>query len=203
MNAQANPYGPDFQVNENPVNGVTRPSVCMDSSDEEIVFGYEGPGSPGNGVDVFLRRFAWDSGPHVYCAAKTNSQGCLPAINWVGTPSASSSSPFTILGSQLLNHRLCLLFYGYASQFTPFQGSTICVAPPLKRLHAMDSGGNAGGVDCSGAPTVDFNARIRSGVDVGLVPGAMISARWYYRDAHDPAGFGTGLSDALRFAICP
>ena len=203
MNAQANPYGPDFVVNENPVNGVVHPSACMDASDEEIVFAYEGPGAPGNGVDVYLRRFEWSSGPHVYCAGKTNSQGCVPAIDWSGYPSPSSASPFTIQGSQLLNHRLCLLFYGYDSRFTPFQGSTICVAPPLKRLHAMDSGGSSSGVDCSGAPSVDFNARIRSGVDAGLVPGATISARWYYRDSHDPAGFGTGLSDALRFAICP
>lgn len=204
MNAQANPYGPDFVVNENPVNGVLHPTVCMDSTDEEIVFGYEGPGVLGDGVDVFLRRFEWTTGPHVYCTAKTNSQGCVPAIDWSGAyPSATLTSPFTIQGSQILNHRLCLLFYGYDSRFTSFQGSTICVAPPLKRLHAMDSGGNASGIDCSGAPSVDFNARIRSGVDPGLVPGATISARWYYRDAHDPAGFGTGLSDALRFAICP
>ena len=40
-------------------------------------------------------------------------------------------------------------------------------------------------------------------MDAGLVPGATIGARWYYRDSHDPAGFGMGLSDALRFAICP
>ena len=67
----------------------------------------------------------------------------------------------------------------------------------------MNTGGNPGAVDCSGGPAVDFNARIRSGVDAGLVPGATICARWYYRDSQDPAGYGTGLSDALRFAICP
>ncbi len=49
----------------------------------------------------------------------------------------------------------------------------------------------------------DFNVRIRSGIDSLLVPGATISTRWYYRDPHDSAGYGTGLTDALRFAICP
>jgi hypothetical protein len=51
--------------------------------------------------------------------------------------------------------------------------------------------------------TLDFNARIQGGADPGLVAGATISARWYYRDPHDPAGYGTGLTDSLRFAICP
>jgi hypothetical protein len=203
MNAQGNPYDADFQVNENPPNGTITPTVCMDPSDLDILFGYEGPGVQGNGKDVYIRRFEWNSGPHVYCSAKANSQGCLPEINWSGTPSPTSTSPFTISATKLLNRRLVLLFYGYGSQFTPFQGSTICVAPPLKRLPAMNSGGNQGAIDCSGAPSTDFNARIRGGADPGLVPGAMVSARWYYRDSLDPAGFGTGLSDALRFAICP
>lgn len=202
-NAQGNPYGPDFQVNENPVNGVQLPTVCMDPADTDIVFGYEGPGVQGNGKDVYIRRFAWTSGPHVYCSAKVNSQGCLPEINWLGTPSPTSPSPFTITATKLLNRRLVLLFYGYGAQFTPFQGSTICVAPPLKRLPPMNTGGNAGAVDCSGTPSTDFNVRIRSGQDPGLVPGAVVSVRWYYRDSLDPAGFGTGLSDSLRFAICP
>ena len=204
MNAQGNPYAPDFQVNENPVNGVLRPSVTMDLQDLDIVFAYEGPGLQGNGKDVFVRRFQWNSGPHVYCSGKTNSQGCLPTITWAGQPSATSQAPFMIESANLLNRKLVLLFYGYNSAFTPFQGSTICVAPPLKRCPASTTGGNPGpATDCSGAPSLDFNARIRGGIDPGLVPGATVSARWYYRDLGDPAGFNTGLTDALRFAICP
>jgi hypothetical protein len=67
----------------------------------------------------------------------------------------------------------------------------------------QNSGGQNAGTDCTGTLSTDFNARIQGGSDPGLVPGAMISARWYYRDPQDPAGYATGLTDALRFAICP
>jgi hypothetical protein len=70
-------------------------------------------------------------------------------------------------------------------------------------MAVQDSGGSGSGTNCTGTLSTDFNARIQSGADVGLVPGATISARWYYRDPQDPAGFATGLTDALRFAICP
>ena len=41
------------------------------------------------------------------------------------------------------------------------------------------------------------------GVHPGLVPGALVYCQWWSRDPLDPAGFGTGLSDALRFGIAP
>src|SRR5262249_55455706 len=122
---------------------------------------------------------------------------------YVGVPSASSSSPFLITGANVLNRKRGFLLYGYGSKFTPYQGSQICVAPPLKRLAMQDSAGSTSGSDCSGVFSIDFNARIRSGAAPLLAPGATISARWYYRDPQDPAGFSSGLTDALRFAICP
>lgn len=203
FNGQGNAFGPDFVVNEFPAVGTVQATPAMDSTGEDIVIGYQGPGAQGNGIDVYARQFACTSGPHVYCAAKVNSQGCTPEIGFSGTPSASLSSPFTITGTNVINRKLGLMFYGYGSTFTPFQGSTICVQPPLKRMPAQNSGGSSSGTDCTGVLSTDFNARIQSGIDPGLVAGATISARWYYRDPHDPAGYGTGLTNALRFAICP
>jgi hypothetical protein len=202
FDAAANPLGPDFVVNYSPSVGAVLAEPAMDATGSDLVIGYQGPGAPGNGVDVFARHFESSPGPQIYCAGKLNSLGCMPSIAFSGTPSASSGSPFTITANRVLSHKLSLLYYGYGSAFTPFQGATICVAAPLKRMAIQDSGGNAG-LDCSGTLATDFNARIQSGVDAGLVPGAIVSARWYYRDPQDPAGFSTGLTNAIRFAICP
>ncbi len=203
FNGQANPLGPDFVVNENPATAVSLPSVAMDTSGSDMMIGFQGPGVLGNGLDVYAKRFASNPGPQIYCTGKVNSQGCTPAIGYTGSPSASSSNPFLITGTNLLNHKPAILIYGYASSFVPFQGVTICIAPPLKRLPFQDTGGNPGPNDCSGAPSTDFNLRIQSGIDPGLVSGATVSARWYYRDAQDPTGYGTGFTNAIRFVICP
>jgi hypothetical protein len=203
FDGQGLPIAPDFVVNESPSSGAVLPSLAIDPAGNDLVIGFQGPGLPGNGQDVFAKRYTWSSGPQTFCTKKVNSLGCRPAIDFSGTPSATSASPFLITGTNILNQKLSLLFYGYGSAFTPFQGVTICVAPPLKRLPTQNSGGNVGPLDCSGFLSTDFNQRIQGGIDPGLVPGATISARWYYRDGQDPAGFGTGLSDAVRFAICP
>jgi len=49
----------------------------------------------------------------------------------------------------------------------------------------------------------DFHARVQSGVDPALVPGRLVYAQYWYRDPHDPAGFGLGLSNAICFPIVP
>jgi hypothetical protein len=154
-------------------------------------------------MDLYARWFESTSTPHTYCAPKMNSLGCFPHVGYSGSPSASSPSPFLITGANVLNQKLALLLYGYGAKFTPYQGSLLCIAPPLKRLAIQNSGGSPSGLDCTGTLSTDFNARIRSGADPLLVPGATISARWYYRDPQDPAGFSSGLTDTLRFTICP
>jgi hypothetical protein len=57
--------------------------------------------------------------------------------------------------------------------------------------------------NCTGTFAFDFNAHARSGSDPALVVGTTVSAQWYYRDVQDPAGFGSGLTDAVRFVLCP
>jgi hypothetical protein len=154
-------------------------------------------GGPGS-VSIFTQDIP---APSSYCSAKTNSQGCTPAIGSSGTPSASSSAPFLVTASQVLNQKTGLLLYGYAQGSTPFQGGTLCISGGIKRTPAQNSGGNSGASDCSGTFAFDMNARTQSGIDPGLRPGIGVDAQYWYRDPAD--AFHTGLSDGLHFVIGP
>ncbi len=138
-----------------------------------------------------------------YCTAKLNSQGCTPQISSVGQASATNAAPFTISAAQVINQKAGLLFYGYSSSSGAFQGGIKCVGGIVRRTQLQSSGGTSGPDDCSGVLSLDFNAHIQSGVDPALLVGADVFAQWWYRDGPDPAGFGTGLSNALSFRVCP
>ena len=141
--------------------------------------------------------------PVPYCVAKVSSLGvtCVPFIDSEGTASVTSPKPFDVKGGNILNFVNGLLFYGYGAAAIPFSGGTLCVAPPLRRLPIMNSGGVLPIRNCSGSYTFDFNAHIQSGVDPLLVPGAAVFGQWWFRDT--PNTFGIGLSNALAFVVCP
>ena len=141
--------------------------------------------------------------PNAYCLAKVDSRGCAPAMSSAGVPSPSGSAAFDILASTVQSGRRGILFYSLGSDRERFLGGLLCVAPPLRRAAVLNSGGNAAAHDCTGSFSFDFNARIRSGIDPDLVPGTVAYAQYFYRDPTDAAGYGTGLSDALRFTIQP
>jgi hypothetical protein len=140
--------------------------------------------------------------PTVYCVSETNSLGCTPSIAGSGTASASNGSPFVASASSVINHKSGLLFYGFKPRQTPFQGGHMCVVAPTIRTPIQSSGGNAPPVnDCSGVFSLDFNARIRSGVDPLLVAGEEVFAQFWSRDPPDAST--TNLTDALAFYINP
>ena len=142
--------------------------------------------------------------PRIYCTAKVNSQGCTPQIGSVGSPSASGPNPFDITAAMVINDKNGVLFYGLGGAIAvPFQGGTLCVQPPLRRTAPVNSGGNPPPDDCSGLYSFDFNARIQSGVDPFLVPGALVSVQYWMRDGAQADGTGVGLTDAIQFRICP
>jgi hypothetical protein len=174
--------------------------ISMNAAGTDVVFAYDVDN--GTDYDVLARRFVETAGPQIYCSAKSNSAGCTPAIAFNGSPSASGTGSFNVTATNVINQKSGLLFYGFTSSFTPFQGGTLCVVGP-RRTQIQFSGGTVSGHNCSGSFSYDFNARVRSGVDPELVAGQTISAQYYYRDALDPAGFGTGLTDAVRFTLCP
>jgi hypothetical protein len=170
-------------------------SPCIDAGD---------PASPldpdGTRADMGALPFQQCLPPTTYCTAKTNSQGCVPAVGSSGSPSATSSSPFTITATNVLNQKSGLLFYGFGSNAAPFQGGTMCVQPPVRRTPLQSSNGNAPPDDCSGSYAADFNAWTQSSSDPLLIAGAHVFVQFWSRDPASPST--TGLTDALSFWIC-
>jgi Tol biopolymer transport system component len=160
------------------------------------------PGIPSNGFyQLYLRDLDLCDTPVVYCVAKPNSKGCLPAIGWTGSPSLTTGGNLRIQASQVLSSTLGLLFYGEGQAFYPFFGGVGCVTLPFTRTTVQNSGGSAGGVDCSGAFTFDFTAYALSGIDPTLIPGQRVCAQYWYRDV--ASTFGSGLTNAIDWILCP
>ena len=136
----------------------------------------------------------------VYCTAKASSLGCTPSIAAAGTPSASLAAPFVISAADVVSQQMGVLFYGSAAATIPFQGGTLCVQAPIVRTAVQGSGGGGPPSDCSGTYGLDFNAVIQGGAP-GLAVGAQVFAQYWFRDPGD--SFGTGLTDAVSFTVCP
>lgn len=142
-----------------------------------------------------------DGAVQAYCTAKLNSAGCVPSVIGVGSPSATAPVPFRIKARDVINNKAGLLFYGLAADATPYLGGLRCVQPPVRRTQLQNSDGNPPPNDCSGMLSFDFNEHIRSGTDASLIPGAQVFAQFWYRDPQ--SSHASGLTDALRFSICP
>lgn len=159
------------------------------------------PDPDGSRADIGVH--AYDAthvhGPEIYCVPKPASGGCVPTISAMGTCSASASRPFLIGASSVVEDKLGVLIYGESAASTPFQGGVLCVTAFVRRTSAQLSGSS--GVPCSGSFSFDFNAYVQSGVDPALIPGAIFFAQYWFRDPLDPAGFGSGLTNAVRFGV--
>lgn len=142
--------------------------------------------------------------PQVYCTAKVNSLGCVPEIGWYGTPSASAGEGFQVVARNLRNNKAGLLLVSRAGRAaTPFQGGTLCVASPFKRVNAGTTGGTPAGANCSGGLSVDFNRQIAQGLDPALVGGVTVDVQFWSRDPGFPAPDNTSLTDGLEFTLLP
>ena len=139
--------------------------------------------------------------PATYCTAKVNSLGCTPAISFSGTAKANPTAPFNVTASNFINQKTGLLFYSHTPASTAFQGGFKCAGDPVRRSGALNSGGSTSGSSCTGTYSLDFNARIASGIDPSLVAGAEIYAQYWSRDPLSASH--TSLSNALRFLIQP
>jgi hypothetical protein len=132
----------------------------------------------------------------------------LPAIAGGGIPSASAGCCFEVSATNVRNNRLGILLYGTSGRAAlPFQGGTLCVAPPLKRTHQIRSGGTpAPAQDCSGRWALDFNAFLAgtlfqdpSVVTPAFPAGTVLNCQWWGRDTPGNAA----LTDAIEFELCP
>lgn len=144
--------------------------------------------------------------PTTYCTSKATSiLGCLPAISFAGTPSASAGSGFDVLAGPVPGGNPGLFLYttnGAAT--TPVQNAfgflCITTGSGLFRIANQPSGGNNG--VCNGQYSVDFNLHVATqGQDAALVAGAQVDLQAWYRD---PPNVGTAnLTEAGRFTLCP
>lgn len=156
--------------------------------------------------EVFVRELHPD--PFAYCTSATTPSGCQPSVSTSGWPSATAGGGFTIQATDVPNRKTGLLFYGLAGPAAlPFQGATLCVAPPLLRSFVQPSGGSPPAVDdCSGSYAVDLNAFAAGGLggnphaSLTLV-GQIVHAQFWGREPAAPSG--VFLSDALEYRVGP
>jgi hypothetical protein len=144
----------------------------------------------------------------IYCTAKLNSLGCLPAIGFSGSSSVSASTGFVILCSNVRNQKSGLLFYGVNGRGSaPFQNGTLCVATPIKRTTSDNSGGNLPPAnDCSGVYTIDMNSFAAGMLGGTPLPeltlaSTVVDCQWWGRDPGFPAPNNTTLSDGLEYTV--
>lgn len=141
------------------------------------------------------------NGPATYCSAKVNSLGCLPSIGHAGAPTLSGPDNFHITASNVLNDKYGMLLWSTEPHSVPFVGGTLCIRQPFRRTLMQESGGTAGSQDCSG--TFDLHLSQNFMFQMGLTSGQMLYAQYWYRDPGFPVGFHVGLTNGLKFSICP
>jgi hypothetical protein len=139
--------------------------------------------------------------PELYCTPKINSQSCAPAIGYRGLPALSGANDFFITASSVLNNKFGLLIWSSAPNSAPFGGGTLCVKPPVNRTPHQNSGGNPPPDDCSGSYSFHFSQSYMGLVLIG--PGSTIHAQYWSRDPGFAPPSNIGLTDALRFVVCP
>jgi hypothetical protein len=151
-----------------------------------------------------------------YCAPKTSSLSCVPILSADGFASPTAKLGFTVSATDLNNNRTGLLFYGSGARTsTPFQGGLLCLAPPISRSPAANTGGTpTPALDCSGTWSIDYNAMIwakygaNQSADLAapiafLIPGTTIRCQWWGRDPGFAAPNNSMLSDGLEFVLSP
>ena len=169
-------------------------SPCIDAGDP---FAELDPDGSRADMGVFAFDAAYCAPPRVYCTAKTNSLGCVPAIGSTGTAAASGADDFHILATQVVNHQNGILIWSRGEKNVPFFGGTLCLDSPIKRTAIQNSGGSGSGSDCSGV--FDFHFSQEYMAFKGVAAYDAIYAQFWYRDPwtrpHRPDG-------RPRFVIC-
>lgn len=172
------------------VNGDGRGDLIVGASETT---GYAGA------ARVFLS--GWPA-PTRYCTAKSNSLGCLPAIDSTGAPSLSIADDFTIRATNILNNKVGILIWSPSPAATPFGGGTLCLGAPITRTAGQGSGGTPPPANnCSGSYSFHFSHAYM--LSNALTAGAPVYAQYWSRDIGFAAPNNIGLTDALAITICP
>ena len=161
-----------------------------------------GFGSALDSNDSYLALWGCDASlPLVYCTPKTSSAGCSAAIGTsdLASQPQSGASDYAVTAVDVQGQKAGLLFAGFSSSAAlPFNGGTLCAAPPLKRGPIQFSGGTApGSCDGSFSTIVNDGAVAPLGLDAG--PGQPAWYQYWYRDPQGGSGaLGTALSNAVQ-----
>jgi hypothetical protein len=137
----------------------------------------------------------------VYCTAKVNSQGCLPAMSWSGSPTLTGPDDFVVHATSVLNNKAGVLLYGHQPASFPLFGGTFCIGSPFLRSGLLLSGGNPPPDDCSGKFSLAFGHAFMQ--TSGWSAGTRVVVQIWSRDPAHPDGTAINLTDALDFLICP
>ncbi len=138
-----------------------------------------------------------------YCTSSVSTNGCVASIAGIGAPSASATSGFDLVASEMDGQRSGRFFYGFASQalpWAPTSTSTLCIAGNTQRLPLGSSGGSLGG--CDGELALDWNAwraANPSALGAPFSAGAVLFAQAWFRDPG--AARGTNLSNGVSFTL--
>jgi hypothetical protein len=138
-----------------------------------------------------------------YCTGKPSSTGCTPRIGWRGHPSAAAHLGFEVTCVDVVNQTIGVLMVGTGGRdAVPFQGGTLCLAPPWTTVAASSSGGSAPpSSDCTGTWEVDLNAFLYH--HLPQPAGAVVGCQWWGRDPGLPPPHDSQLSDALEVVLMP
>jgi hypothetical protein len=135
----------------------------------------------------------------VYCSAKTDDYDCTPRIFAGSAASLTGWDGSRIVAEEVAAFRDGMLFWGTAPAAKPFQGGVLCVAGPYVRTPVQNSGGFTQ-PGCTGLLTFHFSQAHMAAR--GLTAGTDVYAQFWYRGGSAPFE-SFGLSDAIRFRVCP
>lgn len=184
-------------------SGVLWPRISGDGS-VLIVESYASnlvPGDDNATGDVFVFDRTPCPMPARVCAPKLNSQGCVPRLEWIGTPSLGGADDFHVRANSVLNQHPGLLIYGSSSLALPFQGGTLCVESP-QRTAGQSSGGSAfPALDCTGS--YDFHVSNAFLGANGFPAGARVYVQYWSRDTGFAPPDAVGLTRGMHFEVCP
>ena len=137
-----------------------------------------------------------------YCTPKLNSQGCAPTIFTTGMASLSGAGQaFRIWAGGVLNQKVGLMLWSRTPASTPFGGGTLCVAAPITRTAAQNSGGTSQPAqDCTGTYVLQFTPAMMS--QAGLVVGDDVYSQYWSRDNGFPPPDNVGLTGGVHWEVC-
>ncbi len=187
----------------NPIVGAYEAMLSGDGTSVALLSGHALVSSVADGAQVYVRGIG---APIAYCQAKTNSQGCMPAIGFSGQARVSNNFALTVTGSNALNSMVGLLIHGLTGpQQTPFASGFLCVAPPFARSIPTNSGGNAPPLtDCSGVFSFNLGT-VLAASPIGPMVGAgsVLTLQWWGRDTGFLPPNAVQLTDALQVVVGP